>query len=472
MIQNSWGENMLKKYIGDKAFYKYVLAIALPIMLQNGITNFVNMLDNIMVGRIGDEAMTGVSVTNQLIFVFNLCLFGAVSGVGIFGAQYYGKKDNEGLRNSLRFKIILCVFITVICIGIFFLFGDKLITSYLEGEAQTVDPVEAFDNAKTYLLIMTSGFIPFALTQSYASTLRETGETVLPMKAGITAVVINLCFNYILIFGVKSLSIPALGAAGAAIATVLSRYVEAAIVIIWTHTHKQKNPYITGLFKNFRMPLSLAFDMLKKALPLTLNETLWAAGVAILNQSYSTRGVDVVAANNINQTFWNLFAVMFLSMGNVIGIIIGNMLGAGKLEEVKDTDRKLMAFSLFISLVMCALYASLSPVIPLLYKTSDNVRSIASGLIIVGALMMPFDSLAHSSYFTLRSGGKSLVTLVFDCGVMWCVSVPIAFCLSRFTDIGAVYLYAAVQSVYLLKGFIGVYLVKRGAWIKNIVGGN
>lgn len=192
----------------------------------------------------------------------------------------------------------------------------------------------------------------------------------------------------------------------------------------------------------------------------------------MLNQSYSMKGVDVVAANNINQTFWNLFAVIFLSMGNVIGIIIGNMLGAGRMNEVMDTDRKLIVFSLFMSIVMCIVYASLSPVIPLLYNTSDNVRHIASGLIVVGALMMPFDSLAHSSYFTLRSGGKSMITFVFDCGFMWFVSVPIAFFLSRYTNISAVYLYASVQSVYLLKGFIGLYLVKRGNWIQNIVGTN
>lgn len=463
---------MLKKYFGDKAFYKYVLSIAVPIMLQNGITNFVNMLDNIMVGRIGTEAMTGVSVTNQLIFVFNLCLFGAVSGVGIFGAQYYGKGDNEGLRNSLRFKLILCLFITVIGTGIFLLFGDGLINSFLKGEANTVDPIVSFDNAKNYLLVILIGLIPFALTQSYSSTLRETGETVLPMKAGIIAVLVNLTFNYILIFGIKPLGIPALGAVGAAAATVLSRFVEAAIVIIWTHTHTEKNPYVKDLFKNFKMPVSLAFDMLKKALPLTLNETLWASGVAILNQSYSTRGVDVVAANNINQTFWNLFAVIFLAMGNVIGIIIGNMLGAGRMKEVMDTDRKLIVFSLLISVAMCIIYASLSPVIPLLYNTSDEVRHIASGLIVIGALMMPFDSLAHSSYFTLRSGGKSMITFIFDCGFMWFVSVPLAVCLSRFTDIGIVGLYAAVQSVYLLKGFIGIYLVSKGSWMKNIVGSN
>lgn len=459
---------MLKKYIGDKAFYKFVLAIAVPIMLQNGITNFVNMLDNIMVGNIGTAEMTGVSVSNQLIFVFNLCLFGAVSGAGIFGAQYYGKNDQKGLRYSLRFKLILCLVLTAVCIALFLTVGDDLIRAYLRGESENVDPAVAFSSAEKYMYVMLIGFVPFALTQSYASTLRETGETVLPMKAGMIAVSVNLVFNYILIFG--KFGAPRLDAVGAAIATVLSRFVEAAIVIIWTHTHKSKNPYIAGLFKNFSIPVPLAVNMLKKATPLILNETLWASGVAMVNQCYSELGVEVVAANNISQTFWNLFSVVFLATGNAIGIIIGNMLGAGKLDEVRDTDRKLIAFSVMTSVFMGAAYALCSPFIPNLYKTEESVRTIATGIMLVSALMMPFDSLAHASYFTLRSGGKSLITFVFDCGFMWCVSVPLAFCLSRFSDLSIIPVYVIVQVVYIIKGVIGVYLVRKGSWIKNIVG--
>ncbi len=462
---------MLKKYIGDRAFYKYVLAIAVPIMLQNGITNFVNMLDNIMVGRVGTAAMSGVSVTNQLIFVFNLCLFGAVSGVGIFGAQYYGKGDHRGLRYALRFKLILCAVLAIGGILLFLGLGDELIKMYLRGEGDIKDIETAFSTGKKYLLIMLIGFVPFAVTQCYSSTLRETGETVLPMKAGFVAVAVNLTFNYILIFGVKPLGISALGASGAAIATVMSRFVEASIVVIWTHTHKAKNPYVKGLLSSFKIPVSLMFGMFKKATPLILNETLWAAGVAVINQSYSERGVGVVAANNINQTFWNLFAVVFLATGNAIGIIIGNMLGAGKIKEVMDTTRKLIFFGLLSSIGMAILYSIASPFIPLLYNTEQSVRDVASGLMLLGAAMMPFDSLAHASYFTLRSGGKSLITFAFDCGFMWLVSVPIAFCLSRFTDVPILTLYAAVQSVYVLKGIAGVLMVKRGSWIRNIVNG-
>lgn len=460
---------MLKKYIGDKKFYRFVLAIAVPIMLQNGITNFVNMLDNIMVGRVGTAAMTGVSVSNQLILIFNLCLFGAVSGVGIFGAQFYGKNDQQGLRYSLRFKFVVCSVLTVGGLVLFLTFGNSLIMQYLKDEENPQEIALAFDSARNYLAVMLIGFIPFAVTQCYSSTLRETGETALPMKASFIAVTVNLSFNMVLIFGIKPLGIPALGSLGAAIATVISRFVEAAIVVLWTHLHKNKNPYVEGLFKDFRIPINLCFDMLKKATPLILNETLWAAGIAIINQCYSERGVNVVAANNINQTFWNLFSVVFIATGSAIGIIIGNMLGAGKLNEVMDTARKLISFGLMSSIGMGLIFAALAPFIPYLYNTEQEVRHIATQLMVVSAVMMPFDSLAHSSYFTIRSGGKSLITFIFDCGFMWAVQVPLAFCLSRFTDIPILSLFIAVQIAHSIKGLLGIVMVKKVNWIKNIV---
>ena len=156
---------MLKKYIGDKAFYKKVLALALPIMLQNGITNLVNMLDNIMVGRLNIASSSGVTVANQLIFVFNLCIFGAVSGAGIFGAQFFGKGDSAGVRHSFRFKIIISIVLSAIGIALFGFFGDELISLYLQGEGGAVDRTLTLSEARDYLSIMLLGFVPFAITQ-------------------------------------------------------------------------------------------------------------------------------------------------------------------------------------------------------------------------------------------------------------------------------------------------------------------
>lgn len=228
--------SLRRKFIGDKAFYRMVLAIAVPIMIQNGITNFVSMLDNIMVGQVGTEQMSGVAIVNQLIFVYNLCIFGGLSGAGIFTAQYFGQEDAEGIRHTFRYKIWMGLILTILAIGIFLFAGGNLIQLYLNGDSNGGDLSTALSSGTRYLYIMLLGLPAFMVLQVYASTLRECGETVVPMKAGITAVLVNLIFNYLLIYG--KFGFPKMGVAGAAIATVLSRYVEVCIVVSWTHRHK------------------------------------------------------------------------------------------------------------------------------------------------------------------------------------------------------------------------------------------
>ena len=197
------GEDNLKKNkcFGDKNFYKLVFAVVVPIVVQNAITCFVGLLDNIMVGRIGTEQMSGVAIANQLIFIFNLAIFGGISGPGIFGAQFHGNKDNEGVRNTLRYKLWLCTAMLIVCVSIFTLQGEKLISLFLSESTDGGNLALTLQQGKLYMDTMLWGLLPFTLSQSFASTLRETGETVLPMKAGIAAVFINLVLNYILIFG-------------------------------------------------------------------------------------------------------------------------------------------------------------------------------------------------------------------------------------------------------------------------------
>ena len=183
------------KFVGDKKFYLMVLSIAVPIMIQNGITNFVSLLDNIMIGRIGTEQMSGAAIVNQLIFVYNLCIFGGVSGAGIFTAQYFGQKDHEGVRQTLRYKLWMAVILTALTIVLFLTAGDSLISMYLRGEGTAQEIRDTLVYGKQYLWIMLLGLPAFMMVQVYASTLRECGETVLPMKAGIVAVLINSAKN-------------------------------------------------------------------------------------------------------------------------------------------------------------------------------------------------------------------------------------------------------------------------------------
>ena len=458
---------MFKRYIGDRAFYKRVLLIAVPIIIQNGITNFVSMLDNIMVGQVGTVPMSGVSIVNGLLFVFNLCIFGASSGAGIFTAQFHGSQDHEGVRHTFRFKILTSLLLSAAGISIFLAAGRGLIGLYLQGEGDAQAAAEVMEYGLRYLRVMLWGFLPFAFTNAYSSTLRETGQTLVPMVAGVCAVLVNLALNYILIFG--HLGLPAMGVEGAALATVISRFVELAIVAAWTHLHGERHPFIIGAFRSLYIPGKLFKSVLVKGMPLLVNEFLWSSGMAILSQCYSTCGLDVVPAMNIASTLNNLASVAFLSLGNSVGIIMGQMLGSGQSEsEVRDTNRKLMVVAVGSGLLFGGAMAAFAAPFPGIYNTSDEVRQLATYLILVCAATMPVHSFNNATYFTLRSGGQAFVTFLFDSCYMWVVCVPLAFCLSRFTELPIMPLYILCQLTDMAKIILGSIMLKQGKWIQNL----
>jgi len=456
-----------RRLVGSREFYKMVLLVVVPIIIQNGITNFVNLLDNIMVGRVGTEQMSGVAIVNQVMLVFHLSTFGVISGAGIFGAQFFGCKDYEGVRNTMRFKLVSTALLCLAALGIFLGAGESLIGMFLQGSSDVGDVGVTLEYGKQYLMVMLWELVPFALTQVYSSAMRESGETVLPMKASVAAVVVNLVGNYLLIFG--KFGFPELGVVGAAIATVLSRYVEAAIVIVWTHTQKEKASYAIGLYRHFRIPKLLVQKIIVKGAPLMVNEFLWSGGMAMLTQCYSVRGLSVVAALNISNTISNVFSSVFLSMGNAVSIIVGQLLGAGKNEEAKETDYKLIAFSVASCVLVGFLMILVSPLFPRLYATQDEVRALAAEFICIFALCMPMEAFINCAYFTLRSGGKTVITFVFDSIYVWAVNIPLAFCLSRFTDMPIVPLFFCCQFINVIKCIIGFVLVRKGVWIHNIV---
>lgn len=458
---------MLSRYVGDRAFYRRVFQVAIPIIIQNGITNFVSLLDNIMVGQVGTLPMSGVSIVNQIIFVFNLCIFGASSGAGIFTAQFHGSGDDEGIRHTFRFKLFICTLISLAAGLIFFLGQDSLIGLYLTGEGTAEDAAQVLAYGKDYLAVMLWGLLPFGLANAYAGTLKESEETFVPMVAGVTAVFVNLGLNYVLIFG--HFGAPAMGVRGAALATVISRYAELLLVAAWTHRNGAKHPFIRGAYRSFAIPSPLLKTIVVTGAPLLMNETLWSLGVAFMNQCYSTCGLDVVPATNISSTLINLSSVVYHSLGVSVGILMGQMLGARKPEaEVRDFNRKLIAFSVSMGVLFGGLMALGSGVFPNIYNTTDTVRALAQDLILISALIMPFQSFANATYFTLRSGGKTFITFLFDSGFMWICSIPLAFCLSRFTALPILPLFAICQMPDVLKCVLGSWMLKKGSWIHTL----
>ena len=458
----------LASLIGNRQFYKKVFLITIPIIVQNGITTFVGLLDNIMVGQVGTEQMSGVAISNQLIFIFNLCIFGAVAGAGILGAQFFGSGNHEGMRYTFRFKLIAGLVICAVFCLLFITAGDQFIGAFLHEGESGGDLEATLEFGRQYLMVMLLGLVPFAATQGYSGTLRETGQTVVPMTAGIVAVLVNLVLNYILIFG--KLGLPALGVIGAAAATVISRYVELLIVAFWTHAHSEQNVFIRGAYRGFfHIPAPLAKQIFAVGLPLFVNEMLWSCGITFQNQCLSIRGLEVVAAFNIATTVNNVFNVVFLSLGNAVGIIIGQLLGAGKLDQARREDNQLIAFSVFCCMITGAALCCVAPFFPQIYNTDQMIKALATQLILICGVCQPIYGFVHATYFTLRAGGKSMVTFFFDSGFMWVCTIPVIFILSRFTGLPVQIVFLLGMMTDLIKCAIGFVLVKKGVWMQTIV---
>ena len=459
--------SFLRRYIGDRFFYRRLFAVMLPILLQNVITNFVSLLDNIMVGQVGTEPMSGVAIVNQLFFVFNLSVFGAYAGAGILTAQFYGRGDMEGVRRTMRLKLWTGAAALGLFMGLFCLRGEALIRLFLHKGGETLDLEATLRYGRDYLNLMLLQMLPFALGQVYSSTLRETGETVLPMRAGLAAVFVNLIFNYILIFG--KLGAPALGVVGAAWATVLSRFVECGIVMIGGHRRCDRHPWLRGLCRTAAVPRPLVKKVLRMGLPLLLNEFLWSGGMAAANLCFSQRGLEVVTAINITETVTNLFFCSFFAVGSAIAIMVGQLLGAGRLAEAVEEDRRLIAFAVAMCAALGLLMVPLAPLLPRLYNTTPAIKDLARRMLLVCAAMLPVNAFSAACYFTLRSGGRTWITFAFDSFFVWTVTIPAAYLLVRFTALPVLPLYLAVYLLDTIKCAVGFVLVRRQSWVKNLV---
>lgn len=451
----------------DRIIYKRALRLAVPMMIQNGITNMVTLVDNVMVGSLGTEAMTAVSIVGQLIFVFNLAIFGGISGPGIYGAQYYGQRNLDGFRNTVRMKIWICALCALAGTVLFLCFGADMIGLYLHGESKTVDAALTLGYGMQYLNIMLFTIVPFVITQIYASSLRETGDSVKPMAAGIISVIVDIVFNYLLIYG--KFGFPTLGVRGAAIATLMARVAEMLIVVIWAHLRKSQHEFLQGLYKTILIPKDIALKMIKRGAPIFFNEFMWAGGIAALTQCYSTRGLEIVAGLNISNAICNLLNVVFVALGSAVGILIGQTLGASEYEKAKKNAFQLMWFTGAVSILLTVILISLSGVFPRFYDTTDQVRSYGQWFIIVTALFFPVQGFLNALYFTLRSGGKTFITFLFDSVYSWVVTLPIALLLCNLTGLPILVVYAVVQAADVIKVIVGYVLIQKGIWISNIV---
>lgn len=456
------------KFIGDKAFYQSVVKLLIPIVIQQGITSFVNLLDNVMVGALSTAAISGVAIVNQLIFIFNLSIFGSLSGPSIYSAQYAGVGDEEGVRNCFRFKLIIGTIITVAAIIVFSLFGETLIGLYLNEETNSAETLAAtLSQAKDYMFVILWGLPPFMLSQAYGTSLRETGDTVVPMRASIISIITNCVLNYTLIYG--HFGVPAMGVKGAAIATVIARYLETAYILIHVCRRLDKYSFLRGALNNLKIPAELVKQIAVTGAPLLANEFLWSTAIAIKNQCFSYRGLDVVAATNITSTVWQVFAIIMFAMGSAIAIMVGQKLGAGDIEGARQTDTRLIFVSFVVHIFIGLLIAALSGVIPMIYNVEQSVRDMTSGMLIAAGCTIWINALAHASYFTIRSGGRTIITFLLDSVFTLVIVVPVAYVLCYCTSMDVRVVYGLVELTNVIKFLIALPILISGSWARNVI---
>jgi putative MATE family efflux protein len=448
---------MLKQFIGDKSFYKTLFSVAVPIVLQQLITTSVQLVDNVMVGKLGEEAIGSVSAVNQLYFVVILITFGALGGAGIFTAQYYGSKDFDKLKQTFRFKLLTGLMLATLSFILFSLFQRPLVMLFSSNETTIKGAID-------YLNIIKWSAFPWILSVAMSNTFREVGVTKPLLYISIVAIFTNAILNFILIFGY--LGFPRLGVVGAAYATLIARFVEFFLTFFLVKSRGEV--FNTKLFDLFKINKKLLVSIIIMALPLTLNEALWSSGQTVFVHAYARRGDSAFAATTITGTISQLVFVTFGGIATAVAVMVGNTLGKNDLEKAKDNAKKLIAFAVMFAVGTGFLLFILSFFIVDIYDVTEATKNIARFNIRVNALFIPVYSFNVAIYFTLRSGGDTKSTFMMDAMYMWILPVPVALLLSYFTKLPVTLMYLFVQMLDIPKMMFGLSRYKKGRWVKNL----
>lgn len=447
-----------KQTLEDKKIMKDCLKLAIPLMLQQFVLSSVNLVDNLMVGELGDVAVSGVSCANKYYNIFNFALNAIVMSCIIYLSQFNGAEDKEHMKQSYRFCVVSSYTIIFIFFIIGLLFPSFIIKFIINDQA-------IIDCGVDYLKIACFSYLPLGMTFAIGSSLRAIGKPKLPLILSIISVITNIVFDYLLIFG--KFGFPMLGVKGAAYATVLARVVEMTLYIYFLE--KDDYPFKSKIQDIFKFDGELAKQIIIKAIPLMANEILWQFGNTTLLKFYSSRGAQVNTAYSISITIADLFFILFSGMATATTVLVGSPLGAGKIKEAKDNAYKLLCFSMMLSIVFASMMALSSLLVPVLYgKVSIEAQDLAASFIRVMAIFFIIYMFNTQCYLTLRTGGDTKHTMIMDSMFMWVINIPIVMFLAYKTSIPVLFVYILGQSTDIVKSFIAYHMFKKEKWAVNL----
>ena len=438
----------------SKGFYSSLVAIAIPISLQALLQNFVNMLDTIMIGRLGSVEIAAVGLGNQIFFILNMILFGITSGGGVFIAQFWGKKDLAGIRKSLGLMTLIAFVVSFIFTIVCLLIPNQLIRLY------SPDP-QVIKVGGSYLRFVCLSYVPTAISFSITLALRSTERVKLPLVCTSISLFTNLIANYLLIF------VAGLGVIGAAIATVISRIIELVILATWSYSHKYE---ICGKLKEllgFNRYFIVKF--LKIAFPVIINETFWGLGTSVYNAIFAHAGTNAFTAYSITGTISQLTWVFCMGFGNGIGVLIGKRIGEKKIEEAKTYAKRSMWFMPLIGAFVGVFLVPLSKLLPVFFNVDQEIIKTATAILMILIFVYPFNSFCMNWIVGVcRAGGDTVFSAVAEIVVLWCVAIPLGYVAAFVLHLPAPMIYLFFCSESIVKAIIGAIRVLSGKWLHEV----
>ena len=449
----------LKELFYDKKFYKMVLFLALPIILQNLIASSVNMLDTLMIGRVGEVELAAVGIANQFYFIFSLFIMGISSGCAVFIAQLWGKRDKNNIQKVLGIGIISSVLITTVFNLVGVLFPEKIISIF------NIDP-QVIKIGASYLKIVCFSYIFTAISFNYAAALRSVENTVLPMIASFLGLVVNGVLNTVLIFGL--LGFPAMGVRGAAIATIIARGSECALLVLYTYT--SKNILAAKAKDLFNITRELTKSVFVTMIPVLLNEACWGLGNLTYAVIYGRIGTQATASIQICTTIFNLFMIITFGLANVAVVVIGKEIGAGREKRGLLYARRLCVVSLITGVILAVVLAITSPIVLTVFKVSEEVLRNSLRILYVYSALMPL------RVFTvilvvgiLRGGGDAKYGAIVQGITLWGIGIPLSFVAAFILHLPIYLVVSVTAAEEIVKCIIVVRRYRSNKWINNIV---
>ncbi len=449
----------LKELFNDNKFYKRILILSLPIILQNLISSSVNMLDTVMIGLVGEVELAAVGIANQFYFIFSLLIIGISSGCGVYISQLWGKKDKINIQKAMGMGLISSAVIAIIFIFVGTLFPEKIISVF------NID-LKVIKLGTDYLKIACFSYIFVAISFNYAAALRSIENSILPMLASLLGLVVNGTLNAILIFGL--LGFPAMGVKGAAIATVIARAAEAMLLV--AYTYKSKN-VLAGKVKNlFSFSTKLVKSVSSTIMPVLINDACWGLGNLTYAVFYGRIGTQATASIQICTTIFNLFMIITFGLSNVAVIVIGKEIGAGR-EKVGLLYAKRLALLSLVSGIFLGLFMAVtSPIILNIFNVSDVVLESSLKILYVYSILMPIKVFNTTLIVgILRGGGDAKFGTIIEGSTLWGIGIPLTF-IAAFILHLPIYIVVAMTGIEEVIRFYFIFKrFRSNKWIKNVV---